>query len=399
MRSTAVEQAPRREADWPRPARARLRRTLFAIVLDPSQKFGSLEEQIYLQAKAFREQDSLFLPLFLTTSPADRVVPEFREAALPVECLALDGFRWSHFRRLLQVVSENRIEVVHWNFTPPLSNPYVWALTLFRPGVRHFFTDHNSRSPSAGHSVSGVRKAAKGALLKRYAKVICVSDFVRRCLQEQGAWSNLSSCLHFINTDRFRPDVEARRAVRQRLGAADHFVLLIVANLIREKGVDLALRALPQLPEDVTLWIVGGGGESETLQALARELGVTDRVRFLGPQQHVEPFMQGADSLVCPSRWAEAAGLVNVEALAAGLPVVASRIGGIPEYVEDGHTGLLFAPEDSEALAAQVLRLHGDPAFRQSLARQARDAALERFSAHARLDDFLAVYRTPEPTP
>jgi glycosyltransferase involved in cell wall biosynthesis len=399
MSSSAVEEALRREADRPRPARARLRRTLFAIVLDPSQKFGSLEEQIYLQAKAFREQDSLFLPLFLTASPADRVVPEFCEAALPVECLDLDRFRWSHVRRLLQVVSENRIEVVHWNFTPPLSNPYLWALALFRPDVRHFFTDHNSRAGPASRPASKLRKAAKRALLKRYAKVICVSDFVRTCLVEQGGWSNLSSCLHFINTDRFRPDAEARQAIRQRLGATDQFVLLIVANLIAEKGVDVALRALPQFPEDVTLWVVGCGGEAESLQALGRELGVAGRVRFLGPQQYVEPFMQGADCLVCPSRWAEAAGLVNVEALASGLPVVASRIGGIPEYVEDGRTGLLFAPEDSEALAAQVLRLHGDPAFRQTLAHQARAAALERFSAHARMDDFLAVYRTHELTP
>jgi glycosyltransferase involved in cell wall biosynthesis len=398
MNASAVEQALCREAERSLPARARLRRTLFAIVLDPSQKFGSLEEQIFLQAKAFGEQGSLFLPLFLTPSPVDRVVPEFREACLPVECLDLDRFRWSLLRRLLRVVSENRIEVIHWNFTPPLSNPYVWALTLFCPSVRHFFTDHNSRTDSAYRRVSRVRKAAKRALLKRYAKVICVSEFVRSCLEAQGGWSNLSSCLHFINTDRFRPDAEARLAVRQRFGAADQFVLLIVANLIREKGVDVALRALPRLPKDLILWVVGGGVEAKSLQALSRELGVCRRVSFLGPQAHVEPFMQGADCLVCPSRWAEAAGLVNVEALAAGLPVVASRIGGIPEYVEDGRTGLLFPPEDSEVLAAQVLRLHGDPMFRQTLALQARSAALERFSAHARLDDFLAVYRTPEPT-
>jgi glycosyltransferase involved in cell wall biosynthesis len=358
-----------------------------------------MEEQIYLQATEFRREGSLFLPLFLTTSPADRVVPEFRDAGLPVECLDLGRFRWAQGRRLLRVVSENRIEVVHWNFTPPLHNPYVWFLTLFRPGVRHYFTDHNSRILPVPPPPSGFRKAFKALLLKRYGKVICVSDYVRNCLQEQGGWSNLSSHLHFINTDRFQPDAQARQDVRRRLGAAGRFVLLLVANLIPEKGVDVALRALPHLPEDITLWVVGSGGEADGLRELGRQLGVSGRVQFLGPQNHVEPYMQGADCLVCPSRWAEAAGLVNLEALASGLPVLASRVGGIPEYVEDGVTGLLFPAGDAGQLADCVRRLHGDPEFRQTLARQARAAALKRFSAGDRLEDFLALYRTLDEAP
>jgi glycosyltransferase involved in cell wall biosynthesis len=367
--------------------------------MDPTQKFGSLEEQIYLQARAFREQASLFLPLFLTASPADRVVPEFREAGLAVECLDLGRFRWEHCRRLLQLVSEHRIEVVHWNFTPPLGNPYLWALSLWRPNVCHFFTDHNSRRLPATPRAGPLKRAFKRALLKRYAKVLCVSTYVRSCLVAQGAWSNLADCLHFINTDRFRPDAAARQSVRRHLDGTDRFVMLAVAQLIRDKGIDLAVRALPLLPDDVVMWVVGNGPEAGALQALAEELRVSGRVRFLGPQRHVEPYMQAADCLVCPSRWAEAAGLVNVEALASGLPVIASRIGGIPEYVEDGRTGLLFAPEDVPQLADRVRLLHDDPHLRQCLARQAQAAALSRFSADKRLDDFLALYRTPETTP
>jgi glycosyltransferase involved in cell wall biosynthesis len=364
--------------------------------MDPSQKFGSLEEQIHLQARAFREQGSLFLPLFITPASPDRVAVEYRDAGIPVECLDLRRFRWSRCRQLLRLVSRHGIEVVHWNFTPPLSNPYLWALALWRPGVRHFYTDHTSRTLPAPSPPAPLIRAVKRALLKRYARVLCVSAYVRSCLVAQGAWSNLSDCLHFINTDRFRPDAEARRAVRQRLDAADRFVLLIVAHLIREKGVDLALRALPLLPEDVVLWVVGDGTEAGALRSLAEGLGVAGRVRFLGPQRHVEPYMQAADCLACPSLWAEAAGLANVEALASGLPVLASRVGGIPEYVEDGHTGLLFPPGDVRQLAERVRLLRDDPQFRHHLARQARAAALARFSAHNRLDDVLALYRIPE---
>jgi glycosyltransferase involved in cell wall biosynthesis len=396
MNPSAAVQAAWETTPPPREARARLRRVLFAIALDPSQKFGSLEEQICLQARAFRERGSLFLPLFLSASPADRAVPEFRDAGVAVECLDLDRFRWGSCRRLLRLVGEHRIEVVHWNFTPPLNNPYLWVLSLLRPGVRHYFTDHNSRTLPAPRPQPPLLRAFKRALLKRYDKVIGVSEFIRDSLRDQGCWSNLSSCLHFINADRFRPDAEARREVRRGLDAEDRFVVLVVANLIREKGVDVAVRAMARLPEGVTLWVVGGGGEAGVLQAQAGQLGAAGRIHLLGPQRHVQPYMQAADCLVCPSLWAEAAGLVNLEALACGLPVVASRVGGIPEYVEDGRTGLLFTPGDADGLAACLLRLHGDTEFRNALARQARAQALERFSAHNRLDDFLAAYRTPE---
>jgi glycosyltransferase involved in cell wall biosynthesis len=91
--------------------------------------------------------------------------------------------------------------------------------------------------------------------------------------------------------------------------------------------------------------------------------------------------------------WSEAASLVNLEGLAAGLPVVASRVGGIPEYVEDGHTGFLFPPGDDAALADCLARLRDDPALRLRLGEQARAAAVERFSPHSRLADFLNLYR------
>src|SRR5262249_49879111 len=155
---------------------------------------------------------------------------------------------------------------------------------------------------------------------------------------------NLERCLHFINTDRFRPDSGVRAAVRREHGADQRFVALAVANLIPEKGIDIAVRALAEAPAHITLWVVGTGAEGGTLQALSATRGLGERVSFSGQRTLVEPIMQAADCLVCPSLWAEAAGLVNLEALGTGLPVLASRIGGIPEYVDDGVTGYLFPP-------------------------------------------------------
>jgi glycosyltransferase involved in cell wall biosynthesis len=291
------------------------------------------------------------------------------------------------------VISCHRIEVVHWNFFAPLTNSYVWALTALRPSVQHYFTDHNSRD--AGASARAGRAAMlKRVLLKRYARVIGVSRFVVDYLRKQSVWPNPECLLHFINTDRFTPDAAARAAVRQQLGVSDaRFVLVSTGYLIHAKGIDTAIRALARLPEGVELWVVGDGAEMPALQQLSAELGVAGRVRFLGLQSRVEQFMQAADCFVCPSRWAEAAGLVNIEAQACGVPVVAARIGGIPEYVADGRTGLLFAPEDHEDLARAVRRLLDDPAECREMGRRAREAAVEHFSPAARLDDFLDLYR------
>ncbi len=182
--------------------------------------------------------------------------------------------------------------------------------------------------------------------------------------------------------------------MRRRLGVGDHFVLLAVAHLIHAKGIDVPLRALTRLPASVELWVVGDGEQSAALAELAEELGVQDRVRFLGLQGCVEPYMQAADVFVCPSRWAEAAGLVNIEAQACGLPVLASRIGGIPEYVMDGRTGLLFPPGDDAALAAAARGLMDDSERRREMGRAARELAVEQFSFAARIEDYLDLYRS-----
>jgi len=121
-------------------------------------------------------------------------------------------------------------------------------------------------------------------------------------------------------------------------------------------------------------------------------LGLGSRVRFLGSQRNVEPFIQAADCALCPSVWAEAAGLVNLEAMACGLPVVASRIGGIPEFVEDGRTGFLFTPGDHRELAEWIHQLCDDPELRQRMGQEARSNAIRRYSTQGLLAEHLGIY-------
>jgi glycosyltransferase involved in cell wall biosynthesis len=369
-----------------------LPRVLYALQLDPGRKFGSMEEQLVLLADAFRAEGGMFLPLFLS-DPARASFDDYRRRGVAVECLDLSRFRLGTMRKLRRLVRRERIDVVNWSFVSPIGNRYMWGLSVLCPGVRHWFTDHVSRYPPLPPPPGRIKRAVKSLLLRRYDTTICVSEYVRRCLEGQGCWSNLVAKTYFINTSRFEPNGAARDEIRQRLGAEDRIVLLLVGQMIREKGIDVAIQAMASLPSQAVLWLVGEGPWLPELTQMIAERGLGDRVRMLGLQSNVQPYLQAADVFLCPSMWAEAAGLVNLEAQACGLPVVASRIGGIPEYVLDGRTGLLFEPGDAAGLARQVRRLIDEPELRRTMASAARTWALERFSPEARLPELLDLYR------
>jgi glycosyltransferase involved in cell wall biosynthesis len=293
----------------------------------------------------------------------------------------------------LQLIRQHSIELIDWNFYSPV-NPYMLALTVLAPRLRHYYTDHSSRPSNGNGASTGVKRMLKKALLKRYQRVLCISDFLVQYLERQEIWSNLSRCKFFINTERFRPDTAVRSSVREQMNAGERFVLLTVANLNPGKGVEVAVRALAEVSEQAVLWVVGDGQESERLRALADELGLSARVQFLGRKEDVGPYMKAADCFVCPSVEAEAMGFVNLEALATQLPVVASATGGIPEFVEDGRTGFLFAPGDHHQLAAKINLLMRDREGYRRMALNARSRAVERFSIESRLPDYLELYRS-----
>jgi glycosyltransferase involved in cell wall biosynthesis len=223
--------------------------------------------------------------------------------------------------------------------------------------------------------------------------VWCVSRYVHDYLAANGVWSNLVTEHHFVNTERFRPDNVGRLEMRARLQADDRFVLLVVGQLIKEKGVDVAIRAMTELPDNVVLWIAGGGPEETALRNLIADLKLEGRAKLLGLCRDVQPYILAADCLVCPSVWGEAAGLVNLEAQACGTPVIASRIGGIPEYVLHERTGLLFTAGDPHDLGNCVRRFLDDPGWHADRAHEARVHALEQFSPHVRLTEWLEIYR------
>jgi glycosyltransferase involved in cell wall biosynthesis len=166
-------------------------------------------------------------------------------------------------------------------------------------------------------------------------------------------------------------------------------ILLSVARLTEQKGIDVAVRALPSLPDDTVLVVLGDGPERAQLEALARELGVGERVFLPGRVPDVAAWLRRATVLVHPARW-EGFGLGVLEAMLAGLPVVATNVSSLPELVVDGQTGLLVQPDDPAALALGVARALGEP----QLGAVGRERALREFSVGRMAERTLALYET-----
>lgn len=156
--------------------------------------------------------------------------------------------------------------------------------------------------------------------------------------------------------------------------------VVCVGRMYPTKGQDILIRALALLPENVRLVLVGDGPSRADYARLAMTMGVSHRCDFVGkvPRKEVPAWLAQAAVAVVPSR-EEAFGLVNVESLAVGTPVVASRVGGIPEIVRDGQEGFLVPPEDPAALSRAIYRLLENPEFRRRISANARRRFLEQF--------------------
>lgn len=218
----------------------------------------------------------------------------------------------------------------------------------------------------------------------RTAKVVAVSHFVERRLRARFGLDGrkLEVVYNGVDVDRFQMHTPA--------SACDHTVC--VAALIPEKGVDILIRAfaLPVLA-DRRLIICGDGHQRPDLEALASREGLTDRVEFLGLRDDVHRVIGSAALVVHPARWGEAFGLTIAESMAVARPVVGSRVGAVPELVEDGVTGLVIPPSDPPALADAIARLLGDPGLRDEMGRRARFRVMERFSMDAWVNGHVRI--------
>lgn len=228
--------------------------------------------------------------------------------------------------------------------------------------------------------------------------IVCISTaIVEQCRRKPYiAAERLVLIPSACDVDRFVQGARARREKRREFGFRDEEVVVVLSGRFRpEKGHDLLLTAMPTIlatVPNVRFLFLGTGSLKDAVAEQLRQQNLTGAVRLAGFRSDVAECLAAADIAVQPSR-SEGLGTAVLEAGAAGLPVVATAIGGIPDIVVSGQTGLLVPPEDARALAEAIVRLATDAELRHRLGSAARQRVAEHFSPKKLGEKTDAYYR------
>ncbi len=309
---------------------------------------------------------------------------------------------WHLAKELNRVFRELDTDIVHVQYIAPGLIPIIAAKLS---GIKTIFaTVHQS----------GRIYGWKEKLLLRTAAQLCTAFFcVSRSVEE--SWFGNSELLdplnfnkcrtHFtiynaIDVDKVRQQVEGgyKEKLRSSFGLADKKVIGVVGRLRHEKGQELLLRAMPAIIEKIPgtmLVIVGDGPDREKLLNLSRRSGLDEHIIWLGAKSPDEVYkLYSIMDVVAVPSLLEGFGLVAIEAMAAGVPVAAARVDGLPEIIEEGNTGCLFPANDHNAMASSIIDILSDTAYSVKMGQEGRRRTKELFSFQIFFENTVSSYKS-----
>lgn len=340
-------------------------------------KTGGLER---LLADIARHHDVAGIqPEFLAINEVGRFADVIRDAGCPVHVLQKSG-RWGQIRQMVRLFRQQRFDVVHTHNTYPHIYGSIAARVAGVPVVVN--TRHGQRAGHGWKSRTQFRWASH--LVDR---IIAVSDDAKDlCVNSDGVTSRkVVRIWNGIDVDDFTYTGPAGTPVAisvARLSAEKDFPTLL-------KAMSLAVREVPEL----TLKIVGDGPMRSRLEQLTRELNLTAQVQFLGERSDVPALLAGAGFFVTSSV-TEGISLTLLEAMAVGLPVVATRVGGNSEIVDPPRTGQLVEAADPAGLAAAIVSMAQQPHEWRRMGLAGRDRVTEHFEVRRMTTEYERLYRT-----
>jgi glycosyltransferase involved in cell wall biosynthesis len=350
--------------------------------VDPERGWGGGETQVlglmrHLAATGHRQT--------LAAAPRGRLAPAAADLGVTVVPVAIRNHAdLVAGRRLAGLIARNHHDIVH-----------------FHSARAHAMSAFLGRVPAARVVTRRMDYAPRGGWYARWLynhgvdAVVAISEGVRQVLVRSGVEpARIHVVASGVDVARFAAAGAAREAERARHGIDPATLVIVsVAALETRKGHAVLLDAIAALP-DLALLVLcaGGGSEAEALAARRDALGLGSRVRFLGAVADVAPLLAAADVVVMPSLQ-EGLGVAALEAMAAAKAVVASRVGGLAEVVDDRVSGLLVEPGDARGLAAAIRRLAGDRDATIRFGAAGRERVERRFSMRAMGEGTLAVYR------
>lgn len=324
----------------------------------------------------------------LAPAPDGRLASEFLEAGAVVVRVERRrrGADPALVLRLARWLGANRVDLIHTHNRMALMYGAP-AGRLARIAVVH--TKHG-RNPGTAMQLVAARLAAR--FVDAFVAVSHETALFARGRREV-ADSRLSVIPNGIELGRFHRDPSARDRVRAELGIApEAWVVGTVGRLSPEKNQALLVRAVAPLLDDRHRLLVAGDGPMRgSLAGLASSLGTSAFVHLLGDRRDVPEILNALDAFVLSSD-SEGLPLVIPEAMATGLPVVATRVGGVPDVLEDGRTGFLVPSGDEAGLRDRLVRLRDDRALGLAIGAAARAAAQARFSSERMLREYLELY-------
>ncbi len=316
-------------------------------------------------------------------------------AGIPTSLVPVGKLRnFSEIRNFFSELKALKPDVVHGHlqFSSILCSLFGW-----RRAVPSVATVHTLEGPEMANR-DGLRRWLMYKILERFCdRVICLSKTAEAFVRKNGlARARIEVLPNGIDLAVFEPrSTSERHALRATLEIPEGVPLILAVAVLRPpKGIDRLIRALPTICEtidDAQLLIVGDGPERGRLEQLATDIGIRDRVTFTGQRADVPDLMSIADVFVLPTL-DDAQPTVVMEAMASRLPVIASRVGGIPDMIADGVDGLLVPPDDVAALEAAVSSILSDPARQADVAAAGRATVEEKFSLDRQVERLTGLY-------
>ncbi len=226
--------------------------------------------------------------------------------------------------------------------------------------------------------------------------VTSISDYLReKTIADFGVTRPIETITNFVNCDVYTPiNDEAQRAeARKRFAQPGESILMHLSNFRPVKRVTDVVKIFASVARELPaqLVLIGDGPDRSSAEWLAHDLGIHSRIHFLGKQERVSELLALADLFLLPSQL-ESFGLAALEAMACKVPSIATKVGGVPELIEDGVTGLLFPVADVDAMATGALSLLSDPPRLLTMREAARKDAQKRFCANLVVPRYVRYY-------
>ena len=290
---------------------------------------------------------------------------------------------------MADVAETQKLDVLHVHYAMPFATSAFLAKQLVAPRRLPVVTTlHGTDITVVGQQPAFFRMTKFS--IESSDRITAVSQALKEATVDSlGIHKPIEVIPNFVDPDVFAP--KKKRA--SLLAPAGARVLMHASNFRPVKNVEMVVRIFAAVHErmDARLVMVGDGPDKPRAEALARTLGVARHVLFLGNQEVMEELLPLADVFLLPSS-TESFGLVALEAMSAGVPVVASNVGGLPELIENGQTGFLVPPDDLSAHVRAVLKVLGDAPLRRRFGAAGRKVARERFDVDRVVELYRKVY-------